>query len=83
MTDKPAERFAELPEETQAFLTDLSKDDIEALKTGLPIFKRILGFGQVAKWLAIAALSLLAGVVLLGESISKILSWFSKGFGNG
>lgn len=76
MTDKPAERFAELPPETQAFLTDLSRDDIAALKTGLPVFKRILGFGQVLKWLAIAALSLLAGIVLLGESIVKIIGWF-------
>lgn len=72
----PVERMAELPPETREFLADLSKDDIAALKTGLPIFKRILGFGQVAKWLAIAALSLLAGIVLLGESIVKIIGWF-------
>lgn len=75
----PIERMAELPPETREFLADLSKDDIAALKTGLPVFKRILGFGQVAKWLAIAALSLLAGIVLLGESIMKIVSWFGKG----
>jgi hypothetical protein len=74
-----ANRLAELPDETREFLSNLSKDDIEALRTGLPIFKRVIGFGQVAKWLAIAALSLLAGIVLLGESIVKILSWFSKG----
>jgi hypothetical protein len=74
-----ANRLAELPDETREFLSNLSTDDIAALKTGLPIFKRVLGFGQVLKWLAIAALSLLAGIVLLGESIAKILSWFSKG----
>jgi hypothetical protein len=76
MTEPTAERLAELPEETRRFLSNLSKDDIEAMKTGLPIFRQILGFGKVAKWLAIAALSLLAGIVLLGESIVKILSWF-------
>lgn len=76
MSEPVAERLAELPEETREFLSNLSTDDIEALKTGLPIWKRIMGFGQVAKWLAIAALSLLAGIVLLGESIVKILSWF-------
>lgn len=75
MTDTP-ERLADLPPETRDFLSELSRDDIAALKTGLPIFKRILGFGQVAKWLAIAALSLLAGLVLLGESIVKIIGWF-------
>lgn len=79
MTDKPAERFAELPEETQEFLASLSKDDIDALKTGLPIFKRVMGTGQVLKWLAFVLVSILAGIVLLGESIAKILSWFSKG----
>ncbi len=72
----PAERLVDLPPETREFLSHLSKDDIDALKTGLPIFKRIIGFGQVAKWLAIAALSLLAGIVLLGESVVKIIGWF-------
>lgn len=76
MADKAPERLAELPESTREFLSRLSPDDIAALQTGLPIFKRIIGFGQVAKWLAIGALSLLAGIVLLGESIMKILSWF-------
>ena len=75
MSDKPAERFAELPPETQQFLTDLSKDDIDALKTGLPIFKRVLGAGHVLKWVGFTLLSILAGVVLMGESIMKILSW--------
>lgn len=79
MTDKPAERFAELPQETQAFLTELSSDDIAALKTGLPIWKRIMATGQVLKWLAIAILSILAGIVLLGESIIKIFAWFGRG----
>lgn len=83
MTDKPAERFAELPEETREFFTDLSKDDITALKTWIPIFKRISGFNWVAKWLAVALLSILAGIVLIGDSILKILSWLSKGAGNG
>lgn len=79
MTDKPAERFAELPPETQAFLIELSSDDIAALKTGLPIWKRIMATGQVLKWLAIAILSILAGIVLLGESIIKIFAWFGRG----
>jgi hypothetical protein len=82
MTDEQqptANRLAELPDETREFLSNLSTDDIAALKTGLPIWKRIMGFGQVAKYLAIAALSILAGIVLLGESVVKILSWFSKG----
>lgn len=73
---EPAKRLEELPESTRLFLTNLSRDDIKAMEVGLPIFKRIIGFGQVAKWLAIALLSILAGVVLLGESIAKLVSWF-------
>jgi hypothetical protein len=73
-----ANRLAELPDETREFLSNLSTDDIAALKTGLPIWKRIMGFGQVAKYLAIAALSLLAGIVLLGESVFKIIGWFRQ-----
>jgi hypothetical protein len=76
MSDEPEQRFAGLPPETQAFLTRLSADDIKALEVGIPIFKRIIGFGQEARWLAIAALASLAGIVLLGESVAKILSWF-------
>lgn len=76
MTSEPAKRLEELPESTRLFLTNLSRDDIKAMEVGLPIFKRIIGFGQVAKWLAIAVLSILAGVVLLGESIAKLVSWF-------
>ncbi len=73
---EPAKRLEELPEETRQFLTDLSRDDVKALEVWLPLVKRIIGFGQVAKWLAIAALSLMAGIVLLGESIMKIIGWF-------
>jgi len=83
MTDKPAERLAELPEETREFLSSLSKEDIETFRMGLPVFRKLMGTGQVLKWLGFFVISLLAGIVLLGESISKILSWFSKGFGNG
>lgn len=75
MTNNVPERLAELPEETREFLSTLSREDIEAMKIGLPIFKRILGAGFVLKWLAVALLSILAGVVLLGESLIKIVGW--------
>lgn len=79
MTEPTAERLADLSPETREFLSTLSTDDIAALKTGLPIWKRIMATGQVLRWAAIAVLSIVAGFVLLGESIVKILSWFSKG----
>jgi ketosteroid isomerase-like protein len=79
MTDEQqpaAHRFAELPQKTQDFLAKLSADDIETIEKGLPILQKIMGAGQVAKWIGFFVLSMAAGVVLLGESIGKILAWF-------
>ena len=66
----------QMSDETRDFLGDLTREDIATIKAGLPIIRAIIGFGKVSKWLAITALGLLAGVVLLGESALKILSWF-------
>lgn len=74
MTD--AKRFDDLPPDTKDFLSSLSKEDVKTIKSGLPIIRAIIGFGKVTKWLAIAALGILGGIVMLGESIMKILAWF-------
>lgn len=73
MTD--AKRFDDLPPDTKDFLSGLSKEDVNTIKSGLPIIRAIIGFGKVTKWLAIAALGILGGIVMLGESIMKILGW--------
>lgn len=70
-----AKRFDDLSPDTKEFLTGLSKEDVKTIKAGLPIIKAIIGFGKVTKWLAIGFLSLLAGLVMLGESVGKILAW--------
>lgn len=68
-------RFDDLPPETKEFLTSLSREDVRTIRSGLPIIRAIIGFGIVTKWLAIAALGILGGVVMFGESIAKIMSW--------
>jgi hypothetical protein len=78
MTEKPAERMAELSEETRTFLSDLSQEDIATLKTGLPIIRSIMTWGKVSKWLIVTLLGLYFGVVMLGESIIKVLAWFKQ-----
>lgn len=78
MIEKPAERMAELPEETRLFLSDLSREDITTLKNGLPIIRAIMTWGRVSKWLIVTLLGLYFGVVMLGESIIKVLSWFKQ-----
>lgn len=70
-----AKRFDDLPPDTKDFLSGLSKEDVNTIKSGLPIIRAIIGFGKVTKWLAIAALGILGGIVMLGESIMKILGW--------
>ena len=71
-----AKRFDDLPDDTKEFLTDLSPDDVRTIRAGLPIVKAIIGFGKVTKWMAIAALGILGGIVMLGESVAKIVAWF-------
>lgn len=74
MTDAPL-MLAELPEDTREFLAGLSTEDVQTIKAGLPIVRMILDFGKVTKWIAITLLGILAGVVLLGESVVKIVGW--------
>lgn len=71
-----ADRMNELPKETRQFLSSLSKDDVKTLETGLPVLRAILGFAKVTKWLIVCLVGVLAGVVLLGESVLKIWAWF-------
>jgi len=71
-----AKRFDDLPDETKELLSGLSPEDAKTIKAGLPIIRAIIGFGKVTKWLAIAALSVLAGIVMFGESVAKITGWF-------
>ena len=77
LNDGPS-RFGHLPAETQDFLADLSREDVATLKAGLPIIRAIIGFGKVTKWLAIAVLGILGGILMLGESVMKILGWFQS-----
>lgn len=73
-----AKRFDDLPDDTKEFLTDLSPDDVRTIRAGLPIVKAIIGFGKVTKWMAIAALGILGGIVMLGESVTKIAVWLRQ-----
>lgn len=57
-----------------------SDEEEELIKTALPLVRALIGFGKVSKWLIITAVGLFAGIVLLGESIGKIVSWL-KGTG--
>ncbi|RLP28508.1 hypothetical protein D8676_01715 [Mesorhizobium sp. YM1C-6-2] len=71
-----AKQFAELPEPTRKFLTDLTVEDAKALEAGMPLVRALIGFAKVSKWIIITILGILGGVVLFGESVMKIAAWF-------
>ena len=75
-TAKPAERMAELPEETREFLAQLREEDIATLKDGVRLVNAIRTVGTFMKWLIVGFLGLVVGVVMLGESVLKIIAWF-------
>jgi len=74
--EQPPERLLDLPKETREFLSELTREDIATINTGLPIIRMIIGFGKVTKWLAITAFGILVGVAMLSDSIGKIIAWF-------
>lgn len=74
--DKIAKQFAELPEPTRKFLSDLTVEDAKALEAGMPLVRALIGFAKVSKWIIITILGILGGVVLFGESVMKIAAWF-------
>lgn len=74
----PVNRMAELPEETREFLSQLREDDIKTLKDGVRLVNAIQTVGSFMKWLIVGLLGFVVGVVMLGESIAKIVAWFRQ-----
>jgi len=73
---KPADRMAELPVKTREFLAQLREEDIDTLNAGLRLVVATMTVGRAVKWAIVGILGLFAGVVMFGESVLKILTWF-------
>lgn len=71
-----ANKFNDLPDETQKFLSQLREEDIATLKDGLRLVNAIGIVGKFVKWVIVGMLGLLAGIVMFGESVIKIVAWF-------
>lgn len=77
MTDQtPANRFNELPEQTQKFLSRLEEEDIKLLEEGLVLVRSTLTIGRFMKWLLICFLAIVVGAVSFYENIVKMWGWF-------
>jgi hypothetical protein len=70
---QPANAMAELRPETREFLAKLEPSDLRALQGAIPLLKRLLAFGVVAKWLILTVIAIAIGASTLWDSISNIL----------
>lgn len=66
----------DIPEPARDLLKELSREDVETIKAGLPLVRAVIGFGKVAKWLIVGVLGLFFGAVMLWEALMKVASWF-------
>lgn len=72
---KEARRFDDLPDETKNFLASLRPDEVATLNDGIRLVNAIRTVGTFMKWMIVGSLGFVVGVVMLGESLSKILNW--------
>lgn len=78
-TEAPvADRMIELPEETREFLSQLREEDIDLMKHGLDLIRSLRTIGRFMRWVILAVLAVLIGVVSLYENTMKLLAWFQK-----
>ena len=69
-------QFDDLPEKTKEFLSELRPDEVDTLNDGIRLVAAVRTVGVFFKWVIVGLLGMLAGVVMFGESITKIISWF-------
>lgn len=74
--DLPANRFNELPSETQKFLSRLDENDIKLLEEGLVLVRSTLTIGRFMKWLLICFLAIVVGAVSFYDNVVRIIGWF-------
>lgn len=68
-------RFDDLPEETKQFLTSLRPEEVQTLNDGIRLVNAIRTVGTFMKWVIVGILGFVVGVVMLGDSIAKIIGW--------
>jgi hypothetical protein len=71
-----AKRFDDLSDEAKKFLSDLRTEDIKTLQDGARLVNSAMTVGRFLKWVIISLLGMLAGIVMFGETVLKIVAWF-------
>lgn len=72
-----ANRFNELPNETQEFLSQLRPDDLDLIKDGLDLVRSTRTIGRFMRWLVLGALAILLTFTTLHDNIIKVAAWFN------
>jgi hypothetical protein len=70
------ETMRELDEETREWLARLRPEDLTILELVIKYASFFMMLGRFGKWLLWGVIGLAIGIVAMGESIQKILSWF-------
>lgn len=71
-------QFDDLPEKTKQFLAGLRPDEVDTLNDGIRLVRAIATVGAFMKWVIVGILGFAVGIVMLGESIGKVLAWLKS-----
>lgn len=53
----------------------LRDDEVDTLNNGIRLINSALTIGKFMKWVIISLLGILAGIIMFGESLAKIMGW--------
>lgn len=72
----PAERYADLPEETREFFESLRPQDIQMLTKSIDFMRSAETMGRFAKWVVVLIVGMFLSMVAVGEGVRTVFSWF-------
>ena len=81
MTEKEEKNqpHEEYKKEVEDLLQDLTKEDVERIKTTLKALHIVETLGFVMKWAFVSLIALAIAITQLGDSIAKVIKWVKVG----
>lgn len=73
--EDPADRFAELPERTRAFLSRLDDHEVETLENFVLTLSAFGRVGRLGRWFVVVLFTFIIGAVALWEALEKLKLW--------
>lgn len=75
--DNPAQKLVELPPEVRSFLSGLRPEEIAVLRYLILFSAAIMTVGKATRFVVVLFVGFIVGLVMLGESIQKIITYLS------